>query len=289
MLSTLISRLSLSGNRGELLRTCGPAVPSLLSSGRLEQPNHEHRLQGQPLLSSEILVRFRHKGRITRSKRFNGHIDLYDRAEGKREPLYGAVERYKRLDWGMFVGTVMSRHNKKWKTWESTNWMREQHVSMDKESVLKLERMFTHDIKLPRYLPDDPYDKYNAMPYWKHRAGLVKNRKLIEKYGNTDHMFGRYYAHLRYRGKENILPEHHYMPPDYLKTIANNPQRVYKPDLEREAPSNEPAPYFQRKKLVRGKKRSGLNEMYQMRKQEKFLDKPLPLWNEAFHPTTHAR
>jgi len=257
----------------------------LLSSGRLE--GHSDHQAGQPLLSSEVLVRFKPKPRITRSRRFLGHIDLYDRIEGKREPLYSAVERYKRLDWGIYVATKQGRYRKNWKSWECRNWDKEQHMTMDKESVLKLERMFTHDIKLPRYLPDDEYDKYNAMPYWKHRANLVKNRKLIEHYGNTDHMYGRYYAHHYYRGKPNILPQHRYMPPDYLKTIATNPQKMYKPDLTTTAPSNEPAPYFQRKKLRFDSRE--LPDLRKMRRQEKYLDKPLPMWNQAFHPTVNAR
>ena len=39
------------------------------------------------------------------SSRFPGHIDMYDAKDGKRQILYSAVERYKRLDWGMYVGT----------------------------------------------------------------------------------------------------------------------------------------------------------------------------------------
>jgi len=285
MLSSLISRLSISsGNTGELLKASSAAsYGGLLSSARLEGDSRPQ----QPLLSSEVLVRFRWGPRKTQSRRFPGHIDLYDRKDGKREPLYAAVERYKRLDWGVYIATKASRYRKCWKTWDSTNWDREQHMLMDKESVLKLERMFTHDIKLPRYIPDDPYQKYNALPFWKHRAGLVKNRKLIEKYGNTDHMYGRYYAHANYRNKPNTLPEHHYMPPDYLKTIASNPQRVYNPDPETTAPSNEPAPHFQRKKI--SMKHKGLIELRSMRNRERFLKEPLPLWNQAFHPTVNTR
>ena len=128
---------------------------------------------------------------IPSSRRFPGHIDLYDPKDGKRESLYPAVERHKRLDWGMYVGTKSGRYQKRWKKWDSTNWDKEQHMFMDRMSNLELERMFNHEVKLPRYIPDDPWQKYNDMPFWRHRAGLAKNRKLIEKYGNKDHMFGR--------------------------------------------------------------------------------------------------
>ena len=52
---------------------------------------------------------------IPSSRRFPGHIDLYDPKDGKRESLYPAVERYKRLDWGMYVGTKSGRYQKRWK------------------------------------------------------------------------------------------------------------------------------------------------------------------------------
>jgi len=139
---------------------------------------------------------------------------MYDAKDGKRQILYSAVERYKRLDWGMYVGTKTGRYNKRWKKWDSTNWSKEQHMFMDRESNLVLERMFSHDIKLPRYIPDDPWQKYNEMPFWRHRAGLLKNRKLIEKHGNTDHMYGRYMSHMKGTyGKDNIMPKHYYILP----------------------------------------------------------------------------
>ena len=151
-----MSRLSLSGSvaAGELLKTTS-AASGLLSSARLDEGRVDSRPQGHglPMLSSEVLVRFhfRQRGpRKTQSRRFPGHIELYNRTDGQREPLYAAVERYKRLDWGAYITPKQSRFRKEWKTWASTNWAREQHGSMDMESVLKLERMFTHEVKLPR-------------------------------------------------------------------------------------------------------------------------------------------
>ena len=37
---------------------------------------------------------------------------MYDAKDGKRQPLYAAVERYKRLDWGMYVGTKTGEYTK---------------------------------------------------------------------------------------------------------------------------------------------------------------------------------
>ena len=283
MLSSLIastSRLSISGS--ELLRTTS-CLQGVVSSPLLNGSD-----QNRPMLNQDQIVRFKYVPKKTLSTRFRGHIDLYNK-EGKRDCLYAAVERYKRLDWGAFIGTKSSRYTKCWKRFDSTNWEKEQHGTMDHLNTLKLERMFTPDVKLPRYLPNDPYDKYNAMPFWKHRWTLIKNRKLIEKYGNKDHMFGRYKSHALLRGQPNMLPQHYYMPPDYLKTIATNPHRSYKPDLESAPPSNEPAPHFQRKKIRHGKKNREWNKLVQMRRQEKYLKEPLPLWSEAFNPTSHYR
>jgi len=274
-----------------LIRTSSALVNSmsvLSLAGQRQQDN-----QG-PILNSDISVRFRARPfKKTLSRRFPGHIDMYDAKDGKRQILYSAVERYKRLDWGMYVGTKTGRYNKRWKKWDSTNWSKEQHMFMDRESNLVLERMFSHDIKLPRYIPDDPWQKYNEMPFWRHRAGLLKNRKLIEKHGNTDHMYGRYMSHMKGTyGKDNIMPKHYYMPPDYLQTVATSPSKAYLPDKSVAAPSNDPAPHFQRQKLrMRGRehRHDRLRELYSLRKKEAFLDKPLPLWNEGFHPTTNER
>jgi len=248
--------------------------------------------KSNPLLATDVSVRFRYIPKKTLSKRFPGHIELYDEKEGKRESLYAAVERYKRLDWGMYVGTNIGRYTKRWKKTGDLNWRNEQHKFMDQYSNLLLERMFNHEVKLPRYLPDDPWQKYNDLPHWRHRAALNKNRKLIEKYGNRDHLYGRYHTHdIGIYGKPNTMPKHLYMPPDYLRAVAENPARTYRPDPETAPPSNEPAPFFQRKKLNRTR-RLGLDrikEMRKMRRSEAFLDEPLPLWNEAFNPTVNQR
>lgn len=285
MLSTCVSKVTAAASCESLLRTSSALVESLSILSLTDR-------RQQTLLPTDVSVRFKIIRKKTMSLRFPGHIHMYDPENAKREPLYAAVERYKRLDWGMYVGTKTAPYTKRWKKWDSLNWEKEQHMFMDRMSNLVLERMFTHEVKLPRYIPDDPYQKYNDMPFWKHRAGLVKNRKLIEKYGNKDHMFGRYSAHAKGTfGQDNTLPKHLYMPPDYLQTVGSNPTKTYRPDPDTAPPSNEPAPYFQRKKLRGGRKSkyARLKEMRAMRRKETFLDEPLPLWNEAFHPTVNER
>jgi len=288
MLSSCVSKVTAAALpcQESLLRTSSALVNSL----SLLSLNDK---KSSPLLPADVSVRFRIVRKKTLSKRFPGHLEIYDAKDGKRESLYAAVERYKRLDWGMYVGTKTERYTKRWKRWGSTNWEKEQHMFMDRYSNLLLERMFNHEVKLPRYIPDDPWQKYNDLPHWRHKAGLQKNRKLIEKYGNRDHMFGRYHSHSRGMfGTSNILPKHLYMPPNYLEAVSGNPAKTYSPDLSAAPPSNQPAPFFQRKRIRhhdRKHKLDRLKEFRQMRKQEAYLDEPLPLWNQAFNPTVNER
>jgi hypothetical protein len=68
----------------------------------------------------------------TRSKRFPGHIDIYDH-QGNREALGAAVQRFKRLDFGTYVRVVPGRYNKLYKKSESKQWQQEQHMFAWKE------------------------------------------------------------------------------------------------------------------------------------------------------------
>ena len=53
---------------------------------------------------AEMQVRFR-RVYITRSRRFPGHVDVYGEEDGTRESLKSAEERFKRLDWGIYIRT----------------------------------------------------------------------------------------------------------------------------------------------------------------------------------------
>ena len=41
---------------------------------------------------------------------------------GERDPLLAAEERYKRLDWGWYIGTIPGRFSQMWKKTERENW-----------------------------------------------------------------------------------------------------------------------------------------------------------------------
>jgi hypothetical protein len=55
-------------------------------------------------LISDMQVRYRRVYK-TRSRRFDGIVDVYGEEDGKRQPLPAAEERFKRLDWGIYIRT----------------------------------------------------------------------------------------------------------------------------------------------------------------------------------------
>ena len=55
-------------------------------------------------LISDLQVRYRRVYK-TKSRRFPGHIDVYGEEDGKRQSLAAAEERFKRLDWGVYIRT----------------------------------------------------------------------------------------------------------------------------------------------------------------------------------------
>ncbi len=67
------------------------------------------------------------KIKTTRSKRFPGHIDIYNK-KGERDALDAAVQRFKRLDWGSYVRVMIGRRNKVFRKTEARLWAEEQHV-----------------------------------------------------------------------------------------------------------------------------------------------------------------
>ena len=65
--------------------------------------------------------------KTTRSNKFPGHIDIYDK-EGNREALTGAVERFKRLDFGAYIRVMIGRSNKAHQKTQAQKLRLEQHV-----------------------------------------------------------------------------------------------------------------------------------------------------------------
>lgn len=228
----------------------------------------------------------------TRSKRYPGHIDVFDK-EGEREPLQAAVDRYKRLDFGTYVRTWTGKSNRKYKKTEAELWQAEQHMFAWKEFVPKLEKMFTHDIKRKRYFPDDPWEKYNNMSFIKHKYTLLKNAENVRQLGNMVYKFDRYKAHLDRVTPYNKLQKEHYMPPGFLKNVADN-NGVFVPDNENETPEPEQiVPHFQRKPIKqpdfvvsrRNFRKTGfyIDNDYQQKRTNEMFTQPLKPWSTVMH------
>ena len=71
----------------------------------------------------------------------------------------------------------------------------------------------TSEMKERRYIPDDPYEKYNKMSFLKYQYSLEKNKNLIEEHGNKSHKFDRYRMHRDRLSHYNDLPKEQYLPP----------------------------------------------------------------------------
>jgi len=157
----------------------------------------------------------------SKNGKFNGHIDIYGR-DGKREPLEAAVMRFKRLDGiGTYINTVSGRTNKIHRQTWAEKMKKEQHIFTFHDFYKKLDRMMAPQMKERRYIPDDPYEKYNKMSFLKHKYSLEKNKKLIEEHGNKSHKFDRYRMHRDRLSHYNDLPKEQYLPPGYLKTVKD--------------------------------------------------------------------
>ena len=216
--------------------------------------------------------------------------------------MLAAEERYKRLDWGWYIGTRVGRYNKMWAKTGFENWRDEQHVAMRKDATEKLEKMFSSATKRPRFFPDDPYEKYNTkVNYWKYQWGLLKNKELIRKYGNPVYRFNRYQAHMKMASDANIKSNLNYAPPGYLEEIGNNPCGTYRPDTALALPKIETAPHFQRLRLSEppkkprskgGKRKFGRelpHKYHKLREMEIYSKQSIPLWSPINFPTIHEQ
>lgn len=87
-----------------------------------------------------------------------------------------AIDRYKRLDWGMYIRTQGGRNSKHYAQDPVTLWRKEQHIFGAPFHVRWMNRMFGPKTKAKRYLPDDPYEKYHQTSFFKHYALWYKNK-----------------------------------------------------------------------------------------------------------------
>eukprot|EP00088_Acartia_fossae_P034632 TRINITY_DN3554_c0_g1_i4.p1 TRINITY_DN3554_c0_g1~~TRINITY_DN3554_c0_g1_i4.p1 ORF type:complete len:304 (-),score=33.31 TRINITY_DN3554_c0_g1_i4:55-966(-) len=169
-------------------------------------------------------------------------ITLYDK-DGKRTTLKGVENRFKRLDWGMWLRVRGGRDKKHWK--KSMRQLREceMHYFCRPYHNRRFDLAVASEIKEMRHIPDDPYRVYNDISYQNHYAIRHKNSVRIRKYGNNIYNWSVFQAHYKKQiRKVDKTKRGRYEPPKYQKAIADG-DGVYTPDLS--IPYDTPAPHYQ--------------------------------------------
>lgn len=207
-------------------------------------------------------------------------VTLYDKRTGNRGFDLDAVKRFKRLDWGMYVRHRAGRFKKRWKKTESHKLKLEQTVFCKPYHIRRFDMMFNDELKRKRYFPDDPYEKYNQMPFWRHLAQKRKNSELIKMYGNDVYLFDRWKAHLsKHKTKYNIVPKPMYEPPGYFDNINSGTKGVYEPEF---VPKTTKAPHFKRRSIMN---RLSRKEIKTLNDLEYYNGKMLKPWDPLIKKT----
>jgi len=100
--------------------------------------------------------------------------------KGERHSVKAAELRFFRLHWGGWIRARIARHKRLWKKPQSIRWWARQHLLLNRQESLMLERMITPDVKKPRYFVDDPFAPYHK----RHDFDIVPRgkRKLSTSY-----------------------------------------------------------------------------------------------------------
>jgi len=170
-------------------------------------------------------------------------VKLFDLKDGERKNLKPVIARFKRLDWGPWIRPRAGRDKKRWKKSAQQVINNEKHVMCRIFHNRRFDRAVTHEIKMARYIPDDPYKVYNDFSFQNYHSVKLKNMELIKKYGPKNYNFPQHVAHYR---KHLFTNDHKkprfYEPPGYHRDIAsgvyrpdpNKPQDIMPPDYELE-------------------------------------------------------
>ncbi len=75
---------------------------------------------------------------------------LYNPNTGRRDPFPLAHQRFKRLDWGIYIRPRAGRAKKHWQKSAATLWRIEQHIFCAPFHNRRLDRMFAPEVKEPR-------------------------------------------------------------------------------------------------------------------------------------------
>ncbi|XP_076630805.1 mitochondrial ribosomal protein L35 [Colletes latitarsis] len=81
--------------------------------------------------------------------------------KGKRKSVKAVLDRFYRLNWGIWIRTRAGRHSRMWL--KSANHKRRlrQHLFCNASQSALLDKMVTSYWKRPHYYPEDPYNPYH--------------------------------------------------------------------------------------------------------------------------------
>eukprot|EP00096_Caligus_rogercresseyi_P011040 TRINITY_DN4222_c0_g1_i1.p1 TRINITY_DN4222_c0_g1~~TRINITY_DN4222_c0_g1_i1.p1 ORF type:complete len:253 (-),score=68.75 TRINITY_DN4222_c0_g1_i1:92-850(-) len=193
---------------------------------------------------------------------------------GERTKMKDAEDRFKRLDWGMYIRTRGARHAKMHKRTPWQKWELDQHVFTAAHHVRNLDKMMDSTTKSVRHFPNDIYEKYNKMDFVLYNALKAKNAERIRMHGNNCYRFDRWKAHRTLQSKYNSIEKERYEPPGYHR-IVNDNGGVFLPGPEDAYPSPLPEPHFPRNPI---QTKGRCKELINLRDMEQFYGRIKP-WN----------
>uniref|UniRef100_A0A0K2TP00 39S ribosomal protein L35, mitochondriallike [Ceratitis capitata] n=1 Tax=Lepeophtheirus salmonis TaxID=72036 RepID=A0A0K2TP00_LEPSM len=201
-------------------------------------------------------------------------IQLYNETNGERTKLKDAEDRFKRLDWGMYIRTRAGRSTKLHKISPGERWNLQQHVFTARWHTRDLNKMMDNSTKKIRHFPEDIYDKYNKMDFALYKALKTKNMERIRMHGNNVYRFNRWKAHRSIQSKYNTVEKETYEPPGFLQVVKDN-KGVFLPSEKDQFPLVEAEPHFHRDPIQTGGR---CRKLIELRDLEQFCGRIKP-WN----------
>ncbi|CAL7937889.1 unnamed protein product [Xylocopa violacea] len=85
----------------------------------------------------------------------------FSRVKGKRKTVKAVVQRFYRLNWGIWIRTRAGSKKRLWTKSRKTKYNAKQHVFCNATQSTLLDKMVTRFWKRPHFYVDDPYNPYH--------------------------------------------------------------------------------------------------------------------------------
>ncbi|XP_034179649.1 mitochondrial ribosomal protein L35 [Osmia lignaria lignaria] len=89
-------------------------------------------------------------------------VTKFSRLKGKRKTVKAVVDRFYRLNWGIWIRTIAGRNSRKWTKKAKRLRRGKSHVFCNATQSTLLDKMVTMYWKRPHYYVDDPYTPYHT-------------------------------------------------------------------------------------------------------------------------------